>query len=120
MKKWKQITLAAFLCTWVVTSSQSTSALRANEFEGNEDAWVKRCSVAQSSSEMATKCAQFKTYYAKQSTQLQNEVSSLKKQISALDDNIDKLAAAVKKQASLVKTIEKKIAMNEASIRLIN
>ena len=52
MKKWKQITLAAFLCTWVVTSSQSTLDLRANEFEGNEDAWVKRCSVAQSSSEM--------------------------------------------------------------------
>lgn len=120
MKKWKQITLAAFLCTWVVTSSQSTLDLRANEFEGNEDAWVKRCSVAQSSSEMASKCAKFKTYYAKQSTQLQNEVNSLKKQISALDDSIDKLAAAVKKQASLVKTIEKKIAMNEASIRLIN
>lgn len=45
MKKWKQITLAAFLCTWVVTSSQSTLDLRANEFEGNEDAWVKRLSL---------------------------------------------------------------------------
>lgn len=120
MKKWKRVILAGFVVIWGFASSQPLEKLLANEFEGNEDAWVKRCSVAQSSSEMAAKCAQFKEYYAKQSTQLQGEVSNLKKQISSINDNIDKLAAAVKKQETLVKSIEKKIAMNEASIRLIN
>ena len=70
--------------------SQKNSWLYAADFEGNEEAWLNKCSVAQESEAAAQQCAAFKEYYAGLSSSLEGEVSSLDKKISAIKSNIEK------------------------------
>lgn len=117
MRKIK-ITLAlSMLCMGVLASSGT--ALYANDFEGNEDAWLKRCSIPQETSAQAQECAEFKSYYAGLSDEISSQVDDLDKQIASIKGNIDSIQDMVNKQDALVKKINKKIELNDANIRTI-
>lgn len=118
MKKYK-IGVLAFL-VFLFAVSPSCPNLQAYDFEGNEEEWLNRCSMAQSSQAGSQACEAFKKYYAGVEKQLKEQVSSLNKQIDNIGNNIDKLNAALKTQETLISSINKKIEINDANIKKIN
>lgn len=99
--------------------SQKNSWLYAADFEGNEEAWLNKCSVAQESEAAAQQCAAFKEYYAGLSSSLEGEVSSLDKKISAIKSNIEEITSVMKQLQSLIDKLDKNIEINKANIRTI-
>ena len=87
--------------------------------DSNEDAWLKRCSVPQETSEQAQECAEFKSYYAGLGDEISSQVDDLDKQIASIKGNIDSIQEMVNKQDALIKKINKKIELNDANIRTI-
>lgn len=120
MKKLRYIGIVLLLGFYVVVPSESKDAILADTFAGNEEYWLERCSVPQTTTAKAKECASFKEYYSKQGDVLQKEVNLLNKQIAGITSNISELKAAIDKQESLITKLNKKIKMNEASIRTIN
>lgn len=98
---------------------QQGASVYAADFEGNEEAWLNKCSVAQESEAEAEECAAFKEYYAQKSEDLQNEVSSLDKKIAAIQDNIEEISSVMRQLQSVIDTLEENIKINEANIRTI-
>lgn len=96
------------------------SNIKAADFEGNEEAWLSRCSVAQETSEGAQECAEFKTYYAKQSGSLQSQINDVSEQIESVKKDIESMAKLINEQEELITTIEKKIDLNDATIRTLD
>lgn len=96
------------------------SNIIAADFEGNENEWLSRCSVAQKTSEEAQECAEFKSYYAKQSGNLQSQINEVTEQIENVKKDIDSMAVAINDQETLITTLEKKIDLNDATIRTLD
>lgn len=117
MRKYKIGALAFFVFLFAV--SPSSINLQAYDFEGNEEEWLNRCSMAQSSQAGSQACEAFKKYYAGEEKQLKEQISSLDKQIDNIGNNIDKLKAALKTQETLIASINKKIEINDANIKKI-
>lgn len=116
-KKLAGILTVALLSMFLLPQS---SAIFAEDFAGNEEAWLNRCSVPQESNEAAQQCAQFKEYYAGKSKELSNQIGDLDKQIASVSKNVEKLSDAVKKIQGIIEDLNKSIKINEANIRLIN
>ena len=117
--KWKKGMMLGLALAMAILVPQHSS-MRAADFEGNEEAWLNKCSVAQESEAAAKQCAAFKEYYAKVSNQLEHEVSSLDKQIAKVKSNIDEITSAMKQLQVVIDKLDKSIKINEANIRTIN
>lgn len=98
---------------------QHNSVLYTANFEGNEEAWLNKCSVAQETEAAAQQCAAFKEYYARLSSSLEGEVSSLNKKIASIQSNIEEITSVMKQLQSVIDQLDKKIKINEANIRTI-
>lgn len=98
---------------------QHNSVLYTANFEGNEEAWLNKCSVAQETEAAAQQCAAFKEYYAGLSSSLEGEVSSLNKKIASIQSNIEEITSVMKQLQSVIDQLDKKIKINEANIRTI-
>ena len=98
---------------------QHNSVLYTANFEGNEEAWLNKCSVAQETEAAAQQCAAFKEYYAGLSSSLEGEVSSLNKKIASIQSNIEEITSVMKQLQSVIDQLYKKIKINEANIRTI-
>ena len=95
---------------------QHNSVLYTANFEGNEEAWLNKCSVAQETEAAAQQCAAFKEYYAGLSSSLEGEVSSLNKKIASIQSNIEEITSVMKQLQSVIDQLDKKIKINEANI----
>lgn len=98
---------------------QHNSVLYTANFEGNEEAWLNKCSVAQETEAAAQQCAAFKEYYAGLSSSLEGEVSSLNKKIASIQSNIEEITSVMKQLQFVIDQLDKKIKINEANIRTI-
>lgn len=99
--------------------SQQNDQLHAADFEGNEETWLNKCSVAQESEAAAQQCAAFKEYYAGLSSSLEGEVASLDKKIAAIQSNIEEITSVMKQLESVIDKLDKNIEINKANIRTI-
>lgn len=117
--KWKKGIILGLAAGLAVFLPQRQS-LQAADFEGNEEAWLNKCSVAQESEAAARQCAAFKEYYAGVSNQLEKEVNSLDKQVARVKSNIDEITTAMKQIQDVIDKLDKSIQINEANIRTIN
>lgn len=99
--------------------SQQNDQLHAADFEGNEETWLNKCSVAQESEAAAQQCAAFKEYYAGLSSSLEGEVASLDKKIASIQSNIEEITSVMKQLESVIDKLDKNIEINKANIRTI-
>lgn len=120
MKMKKLIGCIAILMTSSLVLSQSGSSIHAENFEGNEEAWLNRCSIPQQTSAAAQECARFKTYYANKNQMLNNQVHNLDKQVAEISKNVDNIAKTVKMLQGVIEDLNKSIAINEANIKTIS
>lgn len=100
-------------------ASLNQSSLYAVDFEGKEENWLNKCSVAQESEAEAQKCNRFKQYYAGISSDLEDEASSLNTKISSIKNNIEEISTMMKQLQSLIDKLDKSIERNEVNIRTI-
>lgn len=111
--------LATFLTIGMVLA-QGGSSIHAENFEGNEESWLNRCSVPQQTNAAAQECARFKQYYATKNNNLNNQVNNLDKQVAEISKNVEDIAKTVKLLQTTIEELNKSIAINEANIRTIN
>lgn len=119
MKLKKGLSIACILALTVGCFQFSGGQVSASNFEGNEEEWLNRCSVAQESEAAAQQCREFKEYYAGLSSSLEDEVSSLNKQIDSIKNDINKTIDVMNDLQKVIDKLEKNIEINEANIRTI-
>lgn len=118
--KYKKIMMISCMAALLfLMPSQQNDQLYAADFEGNEETWLNKCSVAQESEAAAQQCAAFKEYYAGLSSSLEGEVASLDKKIAAIQSNIEEITSVMKQLESVIDKLDKNIEINKANIRTI-
>lgn len=118
--KYKKIMMISCMAALLfLMPSQQNDQLHAADFEGNEETWLNKCSVAQESEAAAQQCAAFKEYYAGLSSSLEGEVASLDKKIAAIQSNIEEITSVMKQLESVIDKLDKNIEINKANIRTI-
>lgn len=111
-KKW----IAALSCMLIIAGMPTNTLYAKSEFEGNEEQWLSKCSVAQSSQEDAQKCQEFKDYYNQKSNDLETEISDMQKKseelasdLSNLRDLIDELEAKINELDTRIQQAETQV-----------
>lgn len=94
--------------------------IKADEFEGNEEEWLRRCSVPQETVSEVAQCKLFKTYYAEKSADLQIEIDEINAQLEQLESDIDSMAEMIHKQQVIVDELNGRIHINDANIEVID
>lgn len=97
-----------------------TNYLKANEFEGNEEEWLNRCSVPQENVAQAAQCKTFKTYYAEKSANLQSEIDRMNEKLEELQGDIDSMAEVIHQQQDIIDELNSRININEENIAVID
>lgn len=119
MKKIKRTGLCLIVLCFVALLQVNSSFLKAADFEGNEDAWLTRCSYGQETEAQAQQCREFKEYYAGLSDSLEEQATSLDKRIAKIQGDIDDITKAMKDLDSLIEKLENKIKINNENIQTI-
>lgn len=119
MKYKKLMMISCMAALLFLMPSQQNDQLHAADFEGNEETWLNKCSVAQESEAAAQQCAAFKEYYAGLSSSLEGEVASLDKKIASIQSNIEEITSVMKQLESVIDKLDKNIEINKANIRTI-
>lgn len=112
MNKLKIVLLTAACCI----STMPFFPIYANEFEGSEDEWLKRCSTAQESEAAANDCKKFKEYYHQKTNNLNDKIADMKEtsdQLKADLSNISELIAQLDEQ---IKGLNQQLESAEKSI----
>lgn len=104
----------------VLAVPHTSQSIHAEDFSGQEEEWLNKCSVPQESNAAAQQCAAFKEYYSQKSSELDTQLDSLDKQVAAVSSNIDKITSTIKSLEGIVEKLDKSIQINEANIRTIN
>ncbi len=119
MKRKMMIVLVFFLCFMIINFDQ-TGIFANNDFEGNEEEWLKTCSVAQETQDEVDTCIAFKEYYQNQQTGLEEKVSALQEEVAQVQGDIEKLKIAIEEQELLIAEIEGRIEQNLIEIANID
>ncbi len=119
MKKIKRTSLCLIVLCFVALLQVNSSFLKAADFEGNEDAWLTRCSYGQETEAQAQQCREFKKYYAGLSDSLEEQATSLDKRIAKIQGDINDITKAMKDLDSLIGKLENKIKINNENIQTI-
>lgn len=109
---------AALLLALAVPNNSEN--IYAEDFAGQEEEWLNKCSVPQETNAAAQQCAAFKEYYAQKTSELDKQLKSLDGQVEEVKKNIDKITSTIKSLEGLVERLDKSIEINEANIRRIN
>lgn len=107
------IPLVAALVTLILPSDRLYAK---SPYEGNESAWLSRCSVAQDSEEAAQECIEFKEYYAQQSANKEKEIASMQSKVDDLKADMSNISAVIDSINAEIASLDTKIADTEASI----
>ena len=91
----------------------------AEEFEGNEEVWLSKCSIAQESAAEAEQCRRFKEYYATKQDGIQDAIADLQDESNEVKDHMETIQKLIDQQDALINELDKKIKHNEGSIQKI-
>ena len=111
--------LVVSLC-FMIVNMQPNGVIANNDFEGNEEQWLKTCSVAQETQEEVNTCKAFKEYYQNQQSDLEAKVATLKDEVAQVQGDIEKLKAAIAQQEELIAEIDARIQQNLYEIDVID
>ncbi len=81
-----------------------------NPYEGNEDEWLEKCSMAQSGEAEAKQCREFKTYYNNQTSDLKQQVADLKSVRDGLNEDLSNIHEKIKELDTQITAINEQIA----------
>lgn len=112
----KQNLWISMLCLGLMIATGTTRLYANSEFEGSEEEWLNKCSVAQSSQEDAQKCQEFKEYYNQKSSSLEDEISNMQKKQSELAADLSNLRDLIEEMDETIKDIDDRIAFAEETV----
>lgn len=81
-----------------------------NPYEGNEEEWLEKCSMAQSGETEAKQCREFKTYYNNQTSDLKQQVADLKSVRDGLNEDLSNIHEKIKELDTQITAINEQIA----------
>lgn len=93
-----------FLCTLTLSSNQ----VKAIDFEGQEDKYIKLCSSSLSNSDKST-CEEFNKYLSEKNSKLKDEMSNSKKELAETNDNINQVSQKISSITSQINAKENEI-----------
>lgn len=91
----KKIFISALGACTVLTLLVSPASIKATDFEGQEDKYMKICSSSNLSNSNLNTCKEFNTYLKKKNKDLKNQVSDTKAQASNTKANLDSITAEI-------------------------
>ena len=68
--KRKILLIIVMLICFMIVNVEQVGIIANDEFKGNEEEWLKTCSVAQETQEEVDTCIAFKEYYQQQQNEL--------------------------------------------------
>ena len=116
----RKVMLAMLTSAYAIClTNPNLSLIFANQFEGNEEYWQNKCSIAQSTKEEANQCAEFKKYYEYKSSNLESEIDGLRNEVSKIQSNMEDVSKGVRDIEHMIKELNTKIKINTENIKTI-
>lgn len=91
----KKIFISALGVCTILTLLVSPAPIKATDFEGQEDKYMKICSSSNLSNSNLNTCKEFNTYLKKKNKDLKNQVNDIKAQASNTKANLDSITAEI-------------------------
>lgn len=91
----------------------------ANEYEGSEAEWLKKCSTAQDSEAAANECKKFKEYYHQQTNHLNDKISDMKKTSDQLEADMSNIRELIAQLDEQIKGLNQQLESAEESISVM-
>lgn len=91
----KKLFISALGACTVFTLLVSPAPIKATDFEGQEDKYMKICSSSNLSNSNLNTCKEFNTYLKKKNKDLKNQISDTKAQASNTKANLDSITAEI-------------------------
>lgn len=104
----KKILLCFLVFCSLCTLTLSSSLVKATDFEGQEDKYIKLCSSSLTSSNKKT-CEEFNEYLSKKNKQLKAEINETKKDLTKTNNDIEAVASKISALTSQIEAKEKEI-----------
>ena len=114
----KKLILGVLAVCSIFAMTLSYNPIKAADFEGNEDKYIKLCSSNLTSGNKKT-CQEFNEYLSKKNSDLKKEIKETKKELNETNDNIDEVSAKVKTLNAQISAKESEIDYLLASITKI-
>ncbi len=108
----KKLFISALGACTVLTLLVSPAPIKATDFEGQEDKYMKICSSSNLSNSNLNTCKEFNTYLKKKNKDLKNQVNDSKAQASNTKANLDSITAEIT-------SLNDNIAQKEAEINYL-
>lgn len=105
----KKLLISALGACTVLTLAVSTAPLKATDFEGQEDKYMKICASSNLSNSNLNTCKEFNTYLKKKNKDLKSQVNDRKVEASDTKANLDSIT-------SEITSLNDEIAQKEAEI----
>lgn len=103
-------------CMLIIAGIPATNIYASGEFEGNEQDWLNKCSVAQSSASDAQKCQEFKEYYNLKSSNLESEIANMQQKSSNLASDLSNIRELIVELDQKIQNLDKQIASAEENV----
>ena len=88
----------------------------ANEYEGSESEWLKKCSTAQDSKEAADECKKFKEYYNQKTDDLNDQIADMKKTSDQLKSDLSNISELIAQLDEQIQSLDQQMEAAENSI----
>lgn len=112
MKKSFSILLTIICCV----ATMPLFPIYANEYEGSEDEWLKKCSTAQDSEEAAKDCKKFKEHYNQKTNNLNDQIADMKKTSEQLESDLSNISELIAQLDEQIKGLNEQLKVAEESI----
>ena len=112
MKKSWMILLTIICCV----ATMPLFPIYANEYEGSEDEWLKKCSTAQDSEEAANDCKKFKEHYNQKTNNLNDQIADMKKTSEQLESDLSNISELIAQLDKQIKGLNEQLKIAEESI----
>ncbi|EDP11954.1 murein hydrolase activator EnvC family protein [Amedibacillus dolichus] len=116
MKKVKYIALAVVMTVFTLFPYEAIGAV---DFSSDEQGWLNRCRVPQSSQADVELCRQFRAYYEKKQAALTDDLNAMRDRVNELKNDISKASSYSKELKEKMAYYDGLIATNNESIAVI-
>lgn len=108
----KKLFISALGVCTILTLVVSPSSIKATDFEGQEDKYMKICASSNLSDSNVNTCREFNSYLKKKNKDLTSQINSTKSMASNTKANLDSISAEIS-------TLNDEIALKEAEINYL-
>ena len=105
----KKLFISALGVCTTLTLVVSPSSIKATDFEGQEDKYMKICSSSNLSDSNVNTCREFNSYLKKKNSKLKSEIKDTKSEIADTSEDISEVTQKIASLNTKIKTKEKEI-----------